>query len=136
MKRCVICGEMKDESEFYVRHRNKDGTINLRGECKVCHSNREMQRYYEKQAFIDAHKLPCAKCGEERIRCIAFHHTDPELKDFTIAQNRKTNYKVIEREINKCICLCLNCHHEFHYLQSINGISLEEYLKQDKDLAS
>ena len=35
---------------------------------------------------------------------------------------------VIEKEIIKCACLCLNCHHEFHYLNNLTGITLEEYL--------
>lgn len=129
MKVCSVCGKLKDESEFHVRHRNKDGSINLRSECKVCHSNNEMNRYYEKQAFIDGMKTPCVKCGENRIRCISFHHINPKEKDFTIGTLRKSNFNKIKSEIDKCICLCLNCHHEFHYLNNSTGISLDEYLK-------
>lgn len=129
MKKCSVCGQMKDESEFHVRHRNKDGSVNLRGECKSCHSSNEMTRYYLKQDFIDSHKTPCIKCGERRVRCISFHHTDPTQKEFTIGTMRKTSFKVIEREISKCVCLCLNCHHEFHYLHDLDGLTLDEYLK-------
>lgn len=132
MKQCVICGEIKDDSEFFIRHKNKDGSINLRSECKSCHSNNEMMRYYQKQAFIDSKKTPCAKCGESRIRCLSFHHIDPADKDFTIGQLRKSSLEVIEKEINKCICLCLNCHHEFHYLNDADAITLDEYLNNNK----
>lgn len=128
MKRCVVCGEIKDESEFFIRHKNKDGSVNLRSECKACHSNEEMQRYYQKQEFIDSKKSPCVKCGESRIRCLSFHHKNPNEKDFTIGQLRKSSLDVIEKEINKCVCLCLNCHHEFHYLNNLTGITLEDYL--------
>ena len=128
MKKCAICGEIKDDSEFFVRHKNKDGSVNLRSECKSCHSNEEKNRYYQKQAFIDSKKVPCAKCGESRIRCLSFHHKNPNEKDFTIGQLRKSSLNVIEREINKCECLCLNCHHEFHYLNNLTGITLEDYL--------
>ena len=128
MKQCSVCSEIKDESEFFVRHKNKDGSVNLRSECKTCHSNEEIERYYQKQAFIDSKKVPCAKCGEKRIRCLSFHHVNPNEKEFTIGTLRKSNFDKIEQEINKCICLCLNCHHEFHYLNNANGTTLDEYL--------
>lgn len=129
MKQCTICGKFKDEDEFFVRHRNKDGSVNLRSECKECHCLGEKERYYKKQEFMDSKKTSCAKCGENRIRCISFHHVNPKEKDFTIGKLRKSNLAVIEKEINKCICLCLNCHHEFHYLNDTFGTSLDEYLK-------
>ena len=128
MKRCSICGIMKDENEFYARNRNKDGSINLRGECKSCHSNKEMERYYQKQDFIDSKKTPCVKCGEKRIRCVSFHHVDPTKKEFTIGKIRKSNLDKFVQEIDKCVCLCLNCHHEFHYLNDTLGITLDDYL--------
>ena len=131
MKKCEVCGQIKNKSDFFVRHRNKDGSVNLQPLCKKCHSEREMERYYKKQAFIDSKKSPCAKCGESRLRCLSFHHRNPDDKDFTIGQLRKSNLDKIQREINKCVCLCLNCHHEFHYLNNANGITLEDYLNSN-----
>lgn len=131
MKKCSICGEIKSDQDFFVKCQNKDGTIVLCSRCKKCHSEREMKRYYEKQAFIDSKKTPCAKCGESRIRCLSFHHVDPSNKDFTIGQLRKSSFDVIEKEIDKCICLCLNCHHEFHYLNDTRDITIDEYLKDN-----
>jgi hypothetical protein len=64
-----------------------------------------MERYYEKQAFIDSHKTPCAKCGEDRIRCLSFHHKNPTEKEFTIGQIRKSSLVTIQQEIDKCVCL-------------------------------
>lgn len=130
MRKCSVCGQIKDESEFFVKKKNKNGSVCLHSWCKVCHSKQEMERYYKKQEFIDSHKTPCLKCGENRIRCITFHHVDPSVKGFTIGQIRKSSLKTIEKEINKCVCLCLNCHHEFHYLNNAEGISLDDYLKQ------
>lgn len=128
MKKCSVCGKWKNENEFYVRHRYKNGKVDLRGECKECHSKAEMARYFEKQEFMDSMKKPCEKCGESRVRCISFHHKEPHEKEFTIGTLRKSNINKIKAEIDKCVCLCLNCHHEFHYLNNKTGITLEEYL--------
>ena len=128
MKKCDVCGEVKPESEFFVRHRNKNGSINLSSDCKRCHCEQEMQRYYKKREFIDSRKTPCVKCGESRLMCLSFHHKQPSEKEFTIGKVRKSSLKVIEQEINKCICLCFNCHREFHYLNSAVNMTLDEYL--------
>jgi hypothetical protein len=118
----------KEESEFFIAHKYADGRVTYRTICKSCHSEGEMKRYYRKQQYIDSQKTPCLKCGEARTRCICFHHVDPSKKEFTIAQLRKSNLKTIQNEIDKCVCLCLNCHHEFHYLNGAYQMSLDEYL--------
>jgi hypothetical protein len=86
-----------------------------------------------KRKQMDAYKTPCAKCGERRLYVIDFHHIDPSTKSFTIGDSYRGNNDKIEEEIKKCVCLCSNCHREFHYLYGIvpkNPISeLEEYLE-------
>ena len=39
--------------------------------------------------------------------------------------------EILLNEINKCISLCANCHREFHYLNSLNNLKLEDYLNGD-----
>ena len=131
MKKCEVCGQFKDESEFFVKRRNKNGSVVLQPLCKKCHSDREMERYYKKQAFIDSKKSSCIKCGESRLRCLSFHHLNPDDKDFTIGQLRMSSLEKIQQEIDKCVCLCLNCHHEFHYLNNTQNITLEDYLNNN-----
>ena len=37
----------------------------------------------------------------------------------------------VYEEIKKCICLCANCHREFHDLETKTGITIEEFLQMD-----
>ena len=41
--------------------------------------------------------------------------------------NRYTLDRVYE-EIEKCVCLCANCHRVFHFLEKENEITIEEFL--------
>lgn len=87
----------------------------------------------QRKAFNEKWKRPCEKCGESRLYLIQFHHIDPSTKSFCIGANatsKKAN--LLEAEVKKCVCLCSNCHDEFHYLYGAKPKdpvgSLEEYL--------
>lgn len=67
--------------------------------------------------FVNSLKTPCVKCGESRFYIIDFHHIDNKTKEFGISRSiRGRGRKVIEKEVQKCVCLCRNCHTEFHYI--------------------
>ena len=74
--------------------------------------------------------LKCAKCGDSRSYVLDFHHVDPKEKveriSRMLAQN--VNQEKLEEELKKCVCLCSNCHREFHYFEKIKNITLDEYL--------
>lgn len=127
-RKCSSCKEEKPLSEFFIKAHTKSGNPIYCSVCKKCHCEGEKERYRAKVDLMDSMKTPCLKCGESRIRCISYHHKNPKEKDFTIGQLRKSSKQVIVSEIKKCVCLCLNCHHEFHYLEKKEGITLEEYL--------
>lgn len=64
----------------------------------------------------------CEKCGYDKcIAALSFHHLDPSLKEFGLAQdgNVKT-WKQYWAEAQKCRLLCANCHAEEHYLNEQN----------------
>ena len=75
------------------------------------------ERESRKSQIYD-YKRKCVKCGETRPYVLDFHHIENEIKEFTInsGNNKRYPIKQLELEIQKCVCLCRNCHAEFHYL--------------------
>ena len=147
-KKCSKCGLSKDESEFYTDSRRKDG---LRSACKECvkvaskkwsdahkYPRNEQQKNYQKiwrknrKQLLDDLKTPCVKCGETRKYVIDFHHIDPSNKSFSIMDTMCRSEVAVKAEIEKCVCLCRNCHQEFHHFYGLRPKhsveALEEYL--------
>ena len=70
-----------------------------------------------KKWFYETYKdrLICATCGEKDIRCLDFHHRNPNQKEYKIsALLYGFSRKKIVIEIEKCDVLCANCHRKFH----------------------
>lgn len=128
MKRCYICGVEKSESEFYKDSSRPDG---LEYRCKPCSNEVRVKRMKRTSPILNAHRYNCKKCGESRLYLIDFHHIKPSDKRFNISDGKHSPIE-IEEEINKCICLCKNCHCEFHYLYGKTPenpeLALAEYL--------
>jgi hypothetical protein len=151
-KVCRVCGENKPISEYY-----KDKTGYVSPSCKVCvcvrtrqnqikhsekrkaylkdyylkHKNAAEQRRNNYKLQIEALKTPCVKCGETRLYVIDFHHIDPATKSFNINRKiAKTHFEVIKAEVSKCVCLCRNCHMEFHYFYGMQPDDPQKALKQ------
>ena len=142
---CKFCGKEKDESEFYYNKNTRDHLLNV---CKTCHKERSNQyakthrkewneycndKYYEKREFIESLKTPCIKCGESRVCCIEFHHVNPDSKSFSISTSVMKSNSNILKEASKCVCLCANCHAEFHYKYGRKPTNGSDALKQYLD---
>lgn len=158
-KKCSRCGEIKPISEFHKNCSRKDG---FAAYCKSCTSKiypfyKKSYRDKKTDAYINEYKnhrerklndvkkyqasrlellwslkTPCVKCGEERKYSIDFHHIDPTTKTITLSSPSVGKAKILD-EVKKCICLCKNCHSEFHYVyghQPENPVeALKEYLE-------
>lgn len=129
-KICSKCGIEKPLTEYHKNGFNSQGKQKYRGYCKSCANKREMERYWEKRAFVDAQRTKCAKCGDTRSYVLDFHHINPEEKEFTIGRLERGSQESLQKEIDKCVCLCANCHREFHHYQKINKLTIEEFLEQ------
>ena len=135
LKRCSKCGELKDELAFGKDKHTKDG---LAYQCKSCVSERALAYYHnvvkkspdylskrkeynrkrreQRIKTLDDYKTPCVKCGESRPWVIAFHHVNPSEKSFNFAESfRDVSEKRLADEVDKCVCLCHNCHFDFHH---------------------
>lgn len=57
--------------------------------------------------------LKCAHCGSKLWQAFEFHHVDPSQKEEN--PGNIVNREKFLREIEKCICLCANCHRMEHW---------------------
>ena len=117
----------KEESGFYKRN---DGY--KRHECIECRNNKIKQKRktdedFQMRArncakkqrlklkeFIDSKREPCAVCGEAEKACIDFHHVNPSEKSFDVNPRNSKSIANLQKEIDKCVCLCANCHRKVH----------------------
>lgn len=126
-KICTQCKRELPLTQYYSRGNGK-----LRSECKECHSKYVKRKYQERKGAIGDVKasIGCAKCGDVRSYVLDFHHKDPSIKDANIARmtSNKNRLEDIQKEIDKCVVLCSNCHREFHHLEFTQGLTIDEYL--------
>lgn len=102
------------KEEQYIK-RKKSNAIQV--------SNRRRQL---KMMAVEYKGGKCIICGYDKyIRALEFHHLNADSKDFSISTTGTTrSWEKNKIELDKCICVCANCHREIHG----NLINLEEYL--------
>jgi hypothetical protein len=65
---------------------------------------------------INKRLTPCAHCGAFDVAFMDWHHTDPSTKVASVNRlKRDSTLEAALAEIEKCICLCSNCHRKLHY---------------------
>ena len=113
IKLCKRCNETKTKEEFYRRRTGKD----LSPYCKICSNQQTVERQRKfKQKCVEYKGGKCERCGYDTyLGALEFHHKDPSGKDFSVSKARLTTFNEnIEKELDKCSCLCANCHREEH----------------------
>lgn len=118
--------ETNTMSETMKKFNLSSGTIKKIVERKIkklTHEERKEYNYQHVKTFRKKNKIKavkkkggkCELCGYNKcISALEFHHTDPTKKDFTPSQNMNMSWGKIEKEIEKCILVCANCHREIH----------------------
>lgn len=60
--------------------------------------------------------LKCTTCGFSHPAALDFHHKDPSKKEAHIHRLLKNGLNSkLQKELEKCIVLCANCHRIHHY---------------------
>jgi len=73
------------------------------------------QRRKIKRKLIDYSGGKCVKCGYSKCNsALAFHHINPNEKEFAVGCGVTVSYDTHKLECDKCLVLCHNCHSEFH----------------------
>lgn len=133
MKTCTICKEDLPRSQFNKNKSKKDGLQNF---CRECGCKRS-RRYYKEnrqkhlrvirkrndayraeiREWIDSLKSKCCICPENEKVCLDWHHLDPSQKEFNISwaiSAYRKSKRTLLAEIEKCVCVCANCHRKIH----------------------
>jgi hypothetical protein len=103
----------EDHKNWEKRYRN--GYLQ-RPETKQRLSEKSKLRRERNKSFVHEKMTPCIVCGESDPIVIDFHHLDETKKENGISQMMQSNYSLqkIQEELNKCVCLCSNCHRRVH----------------------
>lgn len=125
MKKCRVCGQEKELSEFNRLSREKDG---YNSQCKACkrvydnayyanNPNRQEQiklnnieRHRENLQFLWEYYSthPCVDCGESDPIVLQMDHLRDKLAG--VSTMMKHARATLEAEIAKCEVRCANCH--------------------------
>ena len=102
---CPECNKLS-KRECYHKHfeENKE---------KFRSKNKEFRK--NRNEFVNQKKSSgCIICEEKNVSCLDFHHIDN--KKYNIS-SKKSDISIpeIEKEIDKCVILCANCHRKLHY---------------------
>lgn len=135
-KVCSRCNQEKPLEEFSFKNISK-GTKN--SYCKTCHRDYTRSHYNEnKQLYVYRavqtnkktkekirehikhikQESSCEICGESHPATLDFHHIHDDSKDFSVSKNSGKSLSVINKEIDKCIILCSNCHRKLHWSEN------------------
>ena len=120
LRKCNGCGlEAHTEEELGLFINDKRKPYGKGYVCKECSNlkTRGKRRALKYKAIIYLGG-ECDHCGIEATgdnnAIFDFHHLDRDAKDFTIGNNGTVTFSNIQKELDKCIVLCANCHRMEH----------------------
>lgn len=113
---CKICPKCKVKKEINKNNFYIDRSGKIHSWCKTCNNSITLEK--QKQRKIKAVLSKggkCQICGYSKyIGSLDFHHLDPSQKEYSIGQLRTYSLEKLKTELDKCICVCRNCHGEIH----------------------
>ena len=129
MKTCKECKQTLDDSNFYACQTGRDKKSTKCKECTrianlAARRNRaqhysDVQRRRSKMRVDTFRKWKseqgCLFCSESEACCLDLHHKDPNTKEDAVANlAAKWSWDRLQKEIDKCVVVCRNCHAKIH----------------------
>lgn len=111
MQKCSCCGIVLDKETGY-----KKTSTRYQSKCKKCFNEYCIERWKKRKLKAIEYKGgKCQICGYDKFYgALEFHHLDPSNKEMNWDDMRKTSWSKITEELDKCVCVCANCHRELH----------------------
>lgn len=122
MKKCTMCSnELKGNQTKFCSN-----TCKQRGHYHLTKTNpntiwsQTKRGNDRKRYFIEKLGGKCSSCGYcKNMSALDFHHVSDKSFALSIRKLSNTNLASLEKEAQKCILLCANCHREHHYPENI-----------------
>jgi len=93
--------------------------------------NRVKTRKRRKQLFVDRFGGKCSICGYNKcIDSLDFHHIDPSKKEYPPSYLMNLSIEKAQKELEKCILVCKNCHGEIHSENYDFDIDVSKYIME------
>lgn len=117
MKQCTICKENLSKTQIkYCSNKCKQKGHYLKHKTNTNSTYSQYKRAdIRKKEFIKKKGGKCCRCGySKNYSALQFHHLSD--KNFPLDSRNIGNrsLKSLEKELDKCILLCANCHAEEH----------------------
>lgn len=118
-KKCPLCQQTLDKKFFHISRR-ASGRLRLSGYCKLCAHRQNVVRLRNIKHACVVYKggkcVDCAFIGHDSV--FDFHHLDPEQKDIDISVMKHRKFGLeMQKELDKCVLLCANCHRIRHAIK-------------------
>lgn len=119
-KKCEICkakiGKLRKYCKPCASEINKESHRRYQQKHKETLKTKRKEKERENREYVSRDKEKgCQICGYSKSKkALHYHHLDASQKVSGISRMYYGTLKALKQEMDKCILLCSNCHHEVH----------------------
>lgn len=120
---CKLCDNKRIKEYQLNTPRGHAVALKIRKKHRVVYRDKiydyaSARRLKNKQKAIELFGSKCLDCDKSFPSSVYdFHHLDPLQKEYAVASLFNLSWSKIEKELEKCILLCANCHRIRHHEQ-------------------
>ena len=74
---------------------------------------KKLQYERSKKKMYEYFNNTCCDCGKTNVK-FEIHHLDKKAKEFCLTEWWARRWELILKELEKCVLLCVSCHHARH----------------------